>query len=314
MKHVDRERCDEICHPGRRQLYRMDFREMMRVHRESKADATVAIKAVPAEQTAGFGIMKTAPDGRIVHFEEKPKADRLPDLISPLPGRPEPAYLASMGIYIFSRRALRRGAVQREAHRLRPPRHPGHAVAPAGAGLRVRRLLGGRRDHPVVLRGQPGPDRSPTRAFSFYDAALPHLHPPALPGAHQDAATAACSDALIADGCFIEGADIESSVIGIRSRIGEGVQHPPQPGAGGRLLRDARGDRRTCASAASRPSASATARIIDGAIIDKNARIGRNVRIVNEARVQERDAANYYIREGIVIVPKGAVIPDGTVI
>ena len=131
MKHVAGERWTDIAILGGDQLYRMDFADMMRVHHESKADATVAIKAVPAEQTAGFGIMKTAPDGRIVHFEEKPKADRLPDL--DLAGaRPRPGLPGVDGHLHLQPAGAGRGAVQREAHRLRPPRHPGHAVAACG--------------------------------------------------------------------------------------------------------------------------------------------------------------------------------------
>src|SRR4029450_10554488 len=106
-KHVDRHRADELLILGGDMLYRMDFCQMMRVHRESGADATGAIKGGPAEHTAGFGIMKMASDGRIVHFEEKPHPDRLPHLASQRPDGGGSTYLASMGIYAFNRRALR---------------------------------------------------------------------------------------------------------------------------------------------------------------------------------------------------------------
>src|SRR3954453_20093276 len=106
MRHVGNESWDDIIILSGDQLYRMDFREMLRTHRESRADATIAMKEVPAEQTHGFGIMRMDKTGRIVHFDEKPPAERLSGLESFLPGRKDPAYLASMGIYIFRRRAL----------------------------------------------------------------------------------------------------------------------------------------------------------------------------------------------------------------
>ena len=120
------------------QLYSMDFKQMLRTHRESGADATVAVIPVAEEQTSAFGILKMDATGRIVHFEEKPSPDRLPALLSELPGGGS-GYLASMGIYIF-----RRGV------------HPGRGPAPARAGPRLPRLLGGRRDDPVLLPGEPG--------------------------------------------------------------------------------------------------------------------------------------------------------------
>src|SRR5262249_26307859 len=86
----------------------MNLREMLRVHRESRAAATVATTPVPAEQTSGFGIMQVDPSGRIVHFDEKPPASRLKGLESSVPGGAAPAYLASMGIYVFDRGALER--------------------------------------------------------------------------------------------------------------------------------------------------------------------------------------------------------------
>jgi glucose-1-phosphate adenylyltransferase len=309
MKHITGERWNDIAILGGDQLYRMDFADMMRVHHENKADATVAIKAVPAEQTAGFGIMKTAPDGRIVHFEEKPKADRLPELISPVPGR-DPAYLASMGIYIFSRRALVE-ALSNEKHN-----DFGRHVIPAMLSrLRVQAyVFDGYWEDVGTLQSYYEANLALTKAhpeFSFYDACNPMFtHPRFLaPTKMQDCKV---KDALIADGGFIEGADIESSVIGIRSRIGRGVKIRRSLVLGADFY-ETREEIAASAKGGDPPVGIGEGSLIDGAIIDKNARIGRNVRIVNEARVKERDASNFYIREGIVIIPKGAAIPDGTV-
>jgi glucose-1-phosphate adenylyltransferase len=310
MKHIGPERWNDIAILGGDQLYRMDFADMMRVHHESKADATVAMKAVPAEQTAGFGIMKTAPDGRIIHFEEKPKAERLPDLISPVPGR-DPAYLASMGIYIFSRRALIE-AVSNEKH-IDFGRH----VIPAMLSrLRVQAyVFDGYWEDVGTLRSYYEANLALTVGrpdFSFYHPSNPiFTNPRFLPPTKM--LDCKVRDALIADGGFIEGADIENSVIGIRSWIGKGVKIRRSLVLGadfyetGEELAESR-------KAGEPPLGIGEGTVVDGAIVDKNARIGRNVRIVNEARVKERDAGNYYIREGIVIIPKGASLPDGTVI
>jgi glucose-1-phosphate adenylyltransferase len=102
-------------------------------------------------------------------------------------------------------------------------------------------------------------------------------------------------------------------VIGIRSRIGDRVKIRRSLILGADLYETP--EEIAAASRASEPPIGiGDGTVIDGAIVDKNARIGRNVRLVNEARIQERDAGNYYIREGLVIVPKSGVIPDNTVI
>jgi glucose-1-phosphate adenylyltransferase len=314
LKHVLRERFADIAILGGDMLYRLDFRDMLKVHRDSKADATVAIKPVPAEQTAGFGIMKTATDGRIVHFEEKPKADRLPSLVSRLKigtSAEHDAYLASMGIYMFGRRAL--------VEALSNTQHIdfGRHVIPAMLSrLRVQSFafegywedVGTIRSYyeaNIALTAKQPP-------FSFYDARYPIFTHPRLLG---PTAMQSCrvQESLIGDGCFIEGAEIESSVIGIRSRIASGVKIRRSLILGADSY-ETPDEMEQSLKSGEPPIGIGQGSVIDGAVVDKDARIGRNVRIVNEARVQERDAANYFIREGLVIIPKGAIIPDGTVI
>jgi glucose-1-phosphate adenylyltransferase len=288
----------------------MDFRDMLRVHRDSRADATVAIKTVPAEQTSGFGIMKVDRDGRIVHFEEKPGSDRLPQLASSLEGRSEATYLASMGIYIFGRRALREALANEKYIDF------GRHVIPAMLSrLRVQAyVFDGYWEDVGSIRSYYEANlalTAPEPAFSFYHPRCPiFTHPRFL--APTKARSCRVGDSLIADGCYIEGADIESSVVGIRSRIGQGVRIRRSLLLGADEYESVAQMRRL--PAGEPPVGIGAGTIIDGAIVDKNARIGRDVRIVNESRVQERDTANHYIREGIVIIPKGAVLPDGMVI
>jgi glucose-1-phosphate adenylyltransferase len=313
LKHVLREPFTDMAILGGDMLYRMDYRQMLRVHRESKADATVAIKPVPAEQTSGFGIMKTAEDGRIVHFEEKPSADRLPHLVSPLAnpdGGHLDAYLASMGIYIFGRQALV------EAVSTGHKDFGRHVIPAMLSRLRVQSYtFDGYWEDVGTIRSYYDANIALTAKqpqFSFYDARFPiFTHPRLLAPTNMQACTV--HESLVADGCFIEGAQIESSVIGIRSRIASGVKIRRSLILGADSYQTT--DEIAHALTSGKPPMGIGAgSVIDGAIVDKDARIGRNVRIVNEARVQEHDGANYFVREGLVIVPKGAVIPDGTVI
>jgi glucose-1-phosphate adenylyltransferase len=311
MKHVAPERWTDLAILGGDQLYRLDFEKMLEVHHAAKADATVAIKPVPAEQTAGFGIMKTAPDGRIVHFEEKPKADRLPDLVSTVPGASGPGYLASMGIYIFTRRAL--------LEALSNTKHIdfGRHVIPAMLSrMRVQAYaFEGYWEDVGTIRSYYDANIALTAArpeFSFYDACNPiYTHPRFL--APTKLLNCRIKDALIGEGCFIDNAEIESSVIGIRSRIEDGVKIRRSLILGADLYETA-DEIAASLKAGDPPIGIGAGSVIDGAIVDKNARIGKNVRLLNESRTQERDAGNYYIREGLVIVPKNGIIPDNTVI
>jgi glucose-1-phosphate adenylyltransferase len=148
----------------------------------------------------------------------------------------------------------------------------------------------------------------PNPQFNFYHprcpiyAQRPFLAPSQFHGCKVD-------DALVADGCFLDRAEIERAVIGIRTRVGKGsrIRNSLLLGADEyeTLLEGQAGDRRP-------PLGIGENTIIENAIIDKNARIGRGVRIQNSRGLKEHDGESYFVREGIVIVPKGAVIPDGT--
>jgi glucose-1-phosphate adenylyltransferase len=311
MRHVGNESWDDIIILSGDQLYRMDFREMLRTHRESRADATIAMKEVPAEQTHGFGIMRMDKTGRIVHFDEKPPAERLSGLESFLPGRKDPAYLASMGIYIFRRRALEE-ALSNSSH----DDFGRHVIPAAVPRLRVQAhvhegywedvgTIGSYFEANLALTG-------PRPAFSFWDAQKPiYTHPRFLPATK--IASCDIAESLISEGCFIEHARIERSVIGIRSRIADGarIRHSLILGAD---LYETAVDLERQSRDGLPPIGIGAGTVIENAIVDKNARVGRNVRIVNESGERERDAGNYHIRDGIVVVPKAAVIPDGTVI
>jgi glucose-1-phosphate adenylyltransferase len=148
--------------------------------------------------------------------------------------------------------------------------------------------------------------------FSFYDAHQPiYTHPRFLPATKIQACDVV--ESLISEGCFIERARIERSVVGIRSRIAGGARIRRSLILGADFYETAE-EMERAAGDGQPPVGIGEDAVIENAIVDKNARIGRGVRILNERRDRERDAGGVYIRDGIVVVPKGTVVPDGTII
>jgi glucose-1-phosphate adenylyltransferase len=296
------------------QLYRMDFRHILRAHRESGAEITLATLPVQRPDAPALGIMQIDADHRVRRFVEKPREAALLDsLVLPRDWYPRlglqdehDLLLASMGIYVFNRDVL----VEMLDNNLTDF---GKHVIPAAIDTRQVRAY--------VFQGY-WEDIGTIRAFfeahldmtvelprfSFFDPAAPvFTHPRWLPGSKINGGV--IDHALLSDGCIINGATIKHSVIGIRSHIGAGstisrtvmmgcdyyesLQPPP---AGAPRLGIGRNAR------------------IENAIIDKNARIGNDVVISPQGKLESIDHPLYYIRDGIVIVPKNAVIPDGTVL
>jgi len=293
------------------QLYRMDFREILHQHIQTGADITLATKPVRRALVSEFGIMQCGVDRRITRFVEKPKdAVMLQELrmsreLSRAVGanEEEELFQASMGIYIFNREVL----VQCLDNNLEDF---GKHIIPQS--------IKDRNVNAFIFQGY-WEDVGTVRAFyeanldltdlvpeySFFDTEAPiYTHPRFLPGSKVNGAT--LRNALISDGCIISDAHIERSVIGIRSIIQSGATirnsvvmgadyfEQDQPGAGGV---PPIGVGRNC--------------VIDRAIIDKNARIADGVVITPEGKPANLDADNYFIRDGVVVVPKNAVIPAG---
>jgi glucose-1-phosphate adenylyltransferase len=292
------------------QLYHMDFARMLETHRRHVADVTVAATPVKPEQASGFGILKMNGLGRITHFEEKPAAERLAQLASEIPAIGS-GLIASMGIYLFKREAL-------EAALKNP------ALVDFGRHV-IPDALSRSRVQAHVHRGyweDVGTIRSyyqanlalcqPVPPFDFYEASRPvYTHPRFLPASKFESCVV--TNSLLSEGCIVVGANIERSVVGIRSRIGRGAQVRESLILGADYYETLDELSRSSGRGAP-PIGVGEDSIVAGAILDKNARIGRGVRILNEAKVQEKDGDGYYIREGIVLVPKDGVIPDGTTI
>jgi len=310
LRHLRSHRGREVLILSGDQLYQMDFRRMAETHRRHVADATVAVIPVGREQTGGFGILKVNRQGRIVHFEEKPRTERLADLESDIPGHGR-GFLASMGIYLFGREALERAVSDPTLVDF------GRHVIPWAIGeMRVQaHFFRGYWEDVGTIRSYYEANlqlTDPMPPFDFYDAVRPvYTHPRFLPATKVEGCT--LHRTLLSEGSILMGAEIERSVVGIRSRIGEGVRIRESLVLGADYYESLEEIDRAQARGLP-PVGIGSGSVIERAIVDKNARIGRGVRIANETGVLETDGPGYYIRDGIVIVPKDGVIADGTVI
>ena len=310
LRHLAAHRSKEVLILSGDQLYQMDFRKMLDTHRRHVADATVAVLPVSAEQTPGFGILKVNRQGRIVHFEEKPAPERLPELESEIPGYGK-GFLASMGIYVFSREALERASGDPSLVDF------GRHVIP--------KAIGDQRVQAHFFRGyweDVGTIRSYFLAnlalcdaippFDFYDAKRPiYTNPRFLPATKLEDCN--IRRALVSEGCILYGAEIDRAVIGIRSRIGAKVRIKDSLLVGADFY-ETLDEMRATEARGVPPVGIGSDTVIENAIVDKNARIGRGVRILNEARLDHADGDGYFIREGIVIIPKNGVVRNGTTI
>jgi glucose-1-phosphate adenylyltransferase len=310
LRHMRRTPAKDMLILSGDQLYQMDYRQMLRTHRESGADATVGVIPVAEDQTSGFGILKMDATGRIVHFDEKPPRDRLPGLLSNLPGG-ETGFLASMGIYIFKREVLEQALANPQLVDFGR-----HVIPDAVPRMRVQAH---------VYRGyweDVGTIQSYFQAnlalcdalppFDFFDTDHPvYTNPRFLPASKVENSN--IKSALICEGSIMHGAQIERSIIGIRSRVGSAV-HIRNSLLIGADDYETLSEINASVANGIPPLGIGAGSVIENAIIDKNARIGRNVRLVNEAGVKEKDGDGFFIREGIIIVPKHGVIPDGTIV
>jgi len=289
-------------------LYRMDYRDFVGYHVETKADITLAVQPVAAQHAGGLGILKRSSDGEIMSFTEKPKPEALAGLES-LPGLDKP-YLASMGIYVFATELLGQLLAS-------PGDDFGRHIIPQA--LPNHRLMGYvfdgywadlgtiRRFYEVNLELA-----APDRPLQLLDPQWPiYTHPRFLPPSEVHGAR--LDRALLADGCHISDSDICNSVIGLRSVIG------PNATIRSAVLMGADFYETDAAKAANRRLGRPDIGIgegttIEGAIVDKNARIGRNVQIRHLPGRPDFDSEDWVAREGLVIVPKNGVVPDGTTI
>lgn len=297
------------------QIYKMDFRELLSVHKENGNDLTISVLPVTKKEAGEFGIMNLE-GNRVTEFFEKPKDEALlsrlrsPQMIAArFPGiDPSREYLASMGIYLFNVETLLQ---------LLDNDHKdfGKEVIPAALG---QVQVGGH-----LFNGyweDVGNIGSFHRAnmdfvgehpkFDFYDNKI-YTHARYLPPTKMIDAEVKAS--MVCEGSIIQKSWIKSSVIGIRSIIGEGcrLERCVIMGADYYQREEAKEEDRKKGLP---PVGIGRNCVIKNAIIDKNARIGEGCRILNEKKIQHHDDQHYAIRDGIVVVPKNSFLPPGTVI
>jgi glucose-1-phosphate adenylyltransferase len=295
------------------QLYRMDYCELVDAHVDRKADISIAAQPVSAADASAMGIFRFDRSGQIVAFEEKPQPDRLAEIGQSIPPNstfaahlPDKPFMASMGIYVFSRDVLLDLLADTGEKDF------GREIIPGA--------LGRYRVSSYLFRGywaDVGTVESfyeanvmltrPAAPFKFYDPRRPvYTHPRFLPGSR----LSDCSirDVIISEGCYLEACRIEQSVIGIRTNIQDGttIRGSVLLGADFYDADDdvpARGDNPRLGIGRNV--------VLERVIVDKNARIGDAAELVNSAHVQHADGPGYFIRNGVIIVPKDGIIPSG---
>lgn len=293
-------------------LYRMDFTEMIRAHCDANADITIAVQPIGWDEASSMGILRFDRQGRIEAFEEKPNRKRLEEIGSSVPpGASSPfaldedtPFVASMGIYAFTRRVLIESLEQDDKVDF------GKEIIP--------QALGHRNVHAFFHRGywaDVGTVHSfydanisltrPGAPFSFYHPTRPiFTRPRFLPPCWLDGGQLKRS--IVAEGASLCGATIEDSVVGLRMQVRAGSTvrrcvllgadyYDEQLPADGRPLLGIGHD---CT--------------LDGVIVDKNARIGDGVSLTNERGIEEAEGPGYVIRDGVIVVPKDSTVPPGT--
>jgi len=303
-------------------LYRMNYADFIQRHRETKADITLSVVPVDESRASDFGLMKIDNNGLVMSFSEKPKGDALKAMqvnttVLGLPAEKakEFPYIASMGIYVFERQVLL------DLLKAAPNQTDfGKEILPSSTkDYNVHAYLF--KDYwedigtieafynaNLALTCQPGPP------FSFYDERAPiYTRPRYLPPTK----LLDCNviESMVGEGCILRECTVKRSVIGIRSRIEIGcfIDNALLMGSD---YYESPSERLQTMKSGKVPLGIGANTTIRQAIVDKNARIGRNVQIVNKDHVEEsnREKLGFVIRSGIVVVIKNATIPDGTVI
>jgi glucose-1-phosphate adenylyltransferase len=321
IRYVHEDPCQDVLILSGDQLYRMDFQHLLETHRKNKAEVTIAVMPVREDQTSQLGLLRADETGRVTGFIEKPQtADKLePVRMSEAwmtergvvcQGRP---FLASMGIYLFNRDALFQLLND-------PPLATDFGKEIFPRSINVRRVF-------AHLFDGYWEDVGTVKSYHEANLALTADDPPFifntpegviytrmryLPASR--ASNATLEHALISDGCIIgAGTKITRSVIGVRTQIGKNVviKNSVLIGADGyeSTAEKAENQRRGIPNIGIGDGA-----IIDNAILDKDARIGVKVHLCNKDKIKNGEGPNFVIREGIVVIPRGAIVLDGAVI
>lgn len=300
-------------------LYRMDYRKFVDFHLHAGAEISISVLPIRAEEAKNFGVMKVDKTGRIVEFREKPKESAAieamkvdHDIFSAFGVAAEGrTHLASMGIYIFNWNVLHElleNSTQEDF---------GKQVIPDA--VRRKKVFGYFFDGywqdigtiPSFFEANLNLTE-PLPRFDFYDEEKPiFTHARFLPGSKILASDV--TESILCEGSIINGSKISRSIVGVRSRIGERCVMERTVMMGADFF-ESKEDLAKNAAQGIPPIGIGRDCEIRTAIIDKNARIGNGVKLINARGVRDEKAENYCVVNGILVVPKNAVIPDGTVI
>jgi glucose-1-phosphate adenylyltransferase len=292
-------------------LYRMDFCDMIESHIEKGSDITIAAQPVTPADATQMGIFQFDSLGQIERFEEKPDAARLADIATSAPRgstlggtTPDKPFVASMGIYVFSRSALFETLEERgidfgreiipkalETHQVNPYIFRGYwadlGTIEAFYDANIQ----------LTQRGAP---------FNFFDPKRPiYTHPRFLPGTR--AYNARVDTSIVAEGGYLEDCEIRDSVVGIRTHVSAGARITRSVLLGADFYEE-EGD------VTATPLGIGRDVVLDRVIVDKNARIADGVRLVNESGIDNADGDGYVIRNGIIVVPKGSNVRSGVTV
>lgn len=291
-------------------VYRMDFGELIDAHVEGGSDITIAAQPVSADDATQMGIFRFDSAAQIVGFEEKPAPARLAEIKSSLPPgspaghlTPDRPFVASMGIYVFSRDVLhdilaRDNAVDfgREIIPHALTTHRVSAFFYRGFWADVG-TVSSFYDVNMMLTKRSAP-------FNFFHPTRPiYTHPRFLSAARLHHCR--LHQSLVCEGAFLDTCEITDSIIGVRTSIHHGASVSRSVLLGADLYEE---------QASEIPLGIGRGAVLDRVIVDKNARIGEGARLVNERGIQDVDGDGYYIRSGIIVVPKGGVVKPGTVV
>jgi len=290
-------------------LYRMDFCELIDAHIETGADITIAAQPVAPADATQMGIFLFDGSGQISGFEEKPDAARLAEMKSSAPKgvtvgglSADKPFVASMGIYVFSREVLLETLD-------RPGIDFGKEIIPAALqALKVRSFLyrgywadvgtiDAFYDANIQLTQRGAP-------FNFFHPHRPiYTHQRFLPATR--AFDCRIDASIVAEGCYLEACEIRNSVVGIRTHAGPGATITRSVLLGADVYQDEDGRQNDVPLGIGRNV------VLDRVIVDKNARIADGVKLVNESGAVNQDGDGWYIRDGIIVVPKGAIVKSG---
>ncbi len=304
------------------QLYRMDYAQFVERHRSTNADITLSVLPMDKRRASSFGILKTNKEGRITDFKEKPKGTTLDEMqldtttlgLDPETARLNP-YIASMGIYVFKKEVLIKLLSESLEHT-----DFGKEIIPGAIGrFNVQAFMFSDYWEDIgtiesFYYANLDLTKHPKSPFSFYQSDAPiYTRPRYLPPSK--VLDCHIKDSIISDGCILEQATVEHSVLGLRQYIGSGCKIEDSLLMGCDYYQTAAEDEADL-KAGRVPLGIGANSVIRRTIVDKNVRIGKNVHIINKDNVTDAnfEEKGYCICSGIVIVLKGATIPDGTII